>query len=134
MHSHIPREGTEFIDRCKQLSYTELDDLCIELGNSINRIKAQIEDAHAHGYTTNKEGDTAWESKARTALRWNKWRLATAESYKARARQSSSFALTFMECARALLPPQQYTLVYEEALGVHSEQDGYAHHVTGSKV
>lgn len=123
MNNHIPREGQEFVERCKNLSYTELDDLCIELGNTINAIKAQIEYAHAHGYTTNKDGDSTWESKAQTALRWNKWRLEVATSYKTRARQSSSFALSFMECARAILPPLQYNLVYEEALSVHSEQD-----------
>ena len=122
----IPRDGREFVNKCKSMSYEELDDLCIELGNAINRIHAQLDTAHIKGYTSNKEGDVDWKSKAQTALRWNKWRLETAQSYKLRARKSNSFALSFVECARALLPPAQYALVYEEALSIHEDQTGVA--------
>lgn len=111
---HIPDDPTEFTSLCQESTVQELSTLHHNLTFKITKLHVQLD-------CDQRPKQDPWFIKAKTALKYTEWRLSIVEQEQLQRKRTEflaikqSYQAQFIEVARALLPPEQYTLLHTEA-------------------
>lgn len=113
----IPRDPQDFIKLCEQSTWEQLEHMQVELTLAIANMQTQLDDCDYRQLADIDDGWADWKHKAQIALRFAQWRLDTARRIQALKKQHTQCAnaQAFQEAARALLQPDTYKMLLEEA-------------------